>query len=213
MTERTPMITETTADIVADARETLVLRWAAELQEERTKLTADAEAAWLHAELQRKANFVQEYRRKHNVNDNAPTNPYLGLSDGAAVRVATPAESRYAVLAEYGYFEELLYCWLARNRFRATIDDAKAFFAPYLPVDGDTKIIETLSRHREVVHATGLSKPLADLLTSTWAVDVECGDHLDREGHRPRRVLTEHTSARSAVCSVQLSFCPTRLHR
>jgi hypothetical protein len=166
-------MTRTTPTLVEEARETLRLRWKAELRDAKTNLASNAEAAWVQAELRRKADFVQEYHRKHTVNDNPPTNPYLGLSDGAAIRVATPASDRYEVLAEHGYFEELLYCWLARNKFCSTIDEAKVFFAPYLPVDGDVRITETLSGHCEVVHGVRLSKRFAGLLTSTWGVDVE----------------------------------------
>jgi hypothetical protein len=169
MTTTTP----TTPTLVEAARETLRQRWKTELREAKTKLAADAEAAWVQAEQRRHADFVQEYQRKNTVNDNPPTNPYLGLSDASAVRIAMPAEDRYTVLGQQGYYDELLYCYLVRNNCCATIDEAKIFFAPHLRVDGDVRITETLSGHREVVHAVGLSRRFAELLTSTWAVGVE----------------------------------------
>jgi hypothetical protein len=168
------MTTTTPNTIVEAARETLREKHRQHVTEAKAKFETRCEAEWARAEAQRKADFIEKYRL-----DFAPTFscPYANISDAAAVRLVTPAEDRYRVLAEHRYFEELLYTWLARNKRKATVDQAKMFFAEYFPTEGNSTITEDLraSGGRVVIHATKLSKPLSDLLVDAFGVKVKFG--------------------------------------
>ena len=162
--------------IVVAARETLRARHRAYVADKKTKFEAKIEQEWDRAERARKEAFVSKYRYDH-----APsfTYPYSGISDSEAVRIATPREDRVRVLGENGCLKELLYVFLARQPgHRATVDEAKSFFALFIPVDGDATITESVgvggARH-VVTHAQKLSPQLADLLAGAFAVDVRFG--------------------------------------
>ena len=173
------MTTETKTDIVAQARETLRARWKSELREERTKLNADAEAAWLQAEAQRKSDFIRQFKYRYTL-DEKPENPYLALHDGEALRVATPAENRIDVLADAGFFEEIAKVIVYRAGGQISLVTLQEALAKWIPVVGDAEITEIDSHpayptnlvglvHRgrtfERTLATGVSPELRDAIS------------------------------------------------
>jgi hypothetical protein len=162
--------------IVEQARATLLTNHRAMVAAKKVEFEARAEAAWQRHERERHDTFIQKYRYENEV-----TYPYRygAVSDGAAVRLATPIEDRIKALGEHGYFEELLYVILARSpKQQCSVAHLQESFAAYMDAVGDTRIVETFPEDaaREVVHARGLSKQLADLLTGTWLVDVSFGE-------------------------------------
>jgi hypothetical protein len=161
--------------IVEQARSTLLTNHRTMVAAKREEFEARAEAAWQRHERERQQEFISKWKYENEV-----TYPYryAAVSDGAAVRLATLAEDRIKVLGEHGYFEELLYVVLARSpKQQCSVAHLQEVFAPYMEVVGDTRIVETFPEDaaREVVHARGLSKQLAEVLTGTWLVDVELG--------------------------------------
>jgi hypothetical protein len=173
------MTTETKTDIVAQARESLRLRWKQELRDERIKLNADAEAAWIQAEAQRKSDFIHQFKYRRTL-DEKPENPYLALHDGEALRVATPAENRIDVLAEAGFFEEIAKIIVHRAGGQISLVALQEALAKWIPVVGDAEITQIDSHpayptnlvglvHRgrtfERTLATGVSPELRDAIS------------------------------------------------
>jgi len=135
-----------------------------------------AESEWLRAEQQRKDSFINKYRED---NYERLRYPYPDHSPAAQYRVSLPKDSRIESLAAVKEYGEMLYCCLARTpRRKVTLDCVQEWFAPYIPVTGDTSITEDVGRggvRNTLTHATGLSEALGRILTNTWLVDVQFG--------------------------------------
>ena len=150
----------------------------------RAAFDEEADRAWVAAEAKRKAEFVKDY---HDRNFFPLKYPYAALDRAGQYRASLPYESRLEGLASVKLWQEMLYCFLARNGSRATVSEVKTWFETYLAVDGDFMIIGNRNPHErstlatattstmDIVHAQGLSKVLAELLNYTSMVETQFG--------------------------------------
>jgi hypothetical protein len=176
----------TTPDLIQEGVRRLRAQHRTNADAHRAAFEQQVSAAFERHEADRRQQWIDEYRQDHFV---ALRYPYESYTPAEQYRVSLPKDTRIEGLAAAGLYDQVLYCFLARAGRSATVKQVQEWFAPYMPVAGDTRIEETMGQGHSantVVHASGLSTGLADLLTKTWLVDVELGKvkWMDRE-HDP----------------------------
>jgi hypothetical protein len=156
------------------------------MADHRAKYVSQANQAWLAAEEKRRADFLKSYNERHWF----PLKYEYGtLSKEAQYRVSLRFDERPERLAAVEAYDQLLYCLISRNTTTnsATVEEVKSWFRPFVEVDGPYSIItdrgsrdrayvaSTITNTNVVVHASGLSKTLANILADTWMISVEFG--------------------------------------
>jgi hypothetical protein len=173
--------------IITEGIQRLRTQHKSDVESHRRAFETRAEQEWERSERRRRDAFISKFTDDHYVR---PRYKYSDLSPHGQYRVSLTSDQRLDGLAAVKLYGEMLYCFLVRNTTanKATIDDVKGWFRPYLrDVDGDYKIVSqrgSTDRMRAVtdvptanyiIHAKDISRALADILTDTSMVSVEFG--------------------------------------
>jgi hypothetical protein len=138
--------------------------YAAELQ--------SASDAWVEHEHTRREKFI----RNRMLDNYIPLEyPYEDYSREDLYRISRPPETRIEDLLKLGLYVQGLTCFLVRNGGRSDIPTVQRLLEPYIPVTGNVDIeptdaqVESMKNGGHELmqsHAQGLSRELADVLTS-----------------------------------------------
>jgi hypothetical protein len=178
--------------IINQGVEQLRLAHKQRVESHRLECVARAEREYLRAEQRRHDAFVTKWLEDNYVRKSYP---YGDLSPAGQYRVSLEPDKRLDGLAAVQEWSELLYCLLARggSSNKAPIDKVKAWFKPYVAVDGDYSILvdrdfpdrtyttDQPTHSNVIIHAKELSKQLADILTDTWMIEVRFGQVVWKE--------------------------------
>jgi hypothetical protein len=172
---------------IDEAIAALKARHRADREAHRIAFEQSASKEFERAEAARRTAWIDRYREGHYI----PLKfPYQSLDRNGLYRVALSREERIPKLFEAGLHDEALYCLMSRNaaNHKASFTDVKSWFAelgmdvegPYLivgsrnPNERSTVTTATTST-ADVVHATGLSKVLAEVLTYSSMITTRFG--------------------------------------
>lgn len=147
-----------------------------DVESHREAFDKKAEQKWVEHLAKQKADWIARYKQDNYL---PLGDPWKDLSKEDLYRISLPYDTRIEKLAAIELYDQMLYVFLARAPKRtATVEQIQGWFAPYMSVTGDVSVTEEMqtggARHT-ITHASGLSKPLADLLSRTWLVRCRFG--------------------------------------